>query len=108
MVDANPGELAEWALRLLEKLRATPLLRNVASDQQTGGLLADVVIDRDQAGRLGVLPQTIDDTLYDAFGQRQASTIYTQQKQYPVFPAFAPPSPPHPAPPPPLSLPPIP
>ena len=84
VVDANPVELAEWALRLLEKLRATPLLHNVASDQQTGGLAADVVIDRDKAGRLGVLPQTIDDTLYDAFGQRQVSTIYTQQNQYHV------------------------
>src|SRR5205085_3184508 len=84
MVDANPVELDEWARRLLEKLRATPLLHNVASDQQTGGLAADVVIDRDKAGRLGVLPQTIDDTLYDAFGQRQVSTIYTQQNQYHV------------------------
>ena len=90
MVDANPVELAEWALRLLEKLRATRLLHNVASDQQTGGLAADVVIDRDKAGRLGVLPQTIDDTLYDAFGQRQVSTIYTQQNQYHVVLEVAP------------------
>ncbi len=90
MVDANPVELAEWALRLLEKLRATPLLHNVASDQQTGGLAADVVIDRNNAGRLGVLPQTIDDTLYDAFGQRQVSTIYTQQNQYHVVLEVAP------------------
>src|SRR6266566_327786 len=90
MVDANPVELAEWSLRLLEKLRSTPLLHNVASDQQTGGLAADVVIDRDKAGRLGVLPQTIDDTLYDAFGQRQVSTIYTQQNQYHVVLEVAP------------------
>jgi len=90
MVDANPVELAEWAERLLEKLRSTPLLHNVASDQQTGGLAADVVIDRDKAGRLGVLPQTIDDTLYDAFGQRQVSTIYTQQNQYHVVLEVAP------------------
>lgn len=90
MVDANPMELAEWAGRLLEKLRSTPLLENVASDQQTGGLAADVVIDRDKAGRLGVLPQTIDDTLYDAFGQRQVSTIYTQQNQYHVVLEVAP------------------
>jgi hydrophobe/amphiphile efflux-1 (HAE1) family protein len=90
MVDANPVELGEWARRLLEKLRSTPLLQNVASDQQTGGLAADVVIDRDKAGRLGVLPQTIDDTLYDAFGQRQVSTIYTQQNQYHVVLEVAP------------------
>ena len=84
LVDANPVELTLTAPLLLERLQASPALRNVASDQQTGGLLADVVIDRDQAGRLGVLPQTIDDTLYDAFGQRQVSTIYTQQNQYHV------------------------
>ena len=85
LVDANPTELAEWASRLLERLRSTPSIQNIASDQQTGGLAADVVIDRDKAGRLGVLPQTIDDTLYDAFGQRQVSTIYTQQNQYHVI-----------------------
>lgn len=90
MVDANPVELADWAERLLEKLRSTPLLHNIASDQQTGGLAADVVIDRDKAGRLGVLPQAIDDTLYDAFGQRQVSTIYTQQNQYHVVLEVAP------------------
>ncbi len=71
-------------------MRATPALQNVASDQQTGGLAADVLVDRDKAGRLGVLPQTIDDTLYDAFGQRQVSTIYTQQNQYHVVLEVAP------------------
>jgi hydrophobe/amphiphile efflux-1 (HAE1) family protein len=90
LVDANPAQLAEWAPRLLERLRATPALQNVASDQQTGGLAADVLVDRDQAGRLEVLPQTIDDTLYDAFGQRQVSTIYTQQNQYHVVLEVAP------------------
>jgi len=90
LVDANTAELAEWAPRLLERLRATPALQNVASDQQTGGLAADVLVDRDKAGRLGVLPQTIDDTLYDAFGQRQVSTIYTQQNQYHVVLEVAP------------------
>jgi hydrophobe/amphiphile efflux-1 (HAE1) family protein len=90
LVDANPAELAEWAPRLLERLRATPALQNVASDQQTGGLAADVLVDRDKAGRLGVLFQTIDDTLYDAFGQRQVSTIYTQQNQYHVVLEVAP------------------
>jgi multidrug efflux pump len=90
LVDANPAELAEWAPRLLEKLRSDPALQHVASDQQTGGLAVDVRIDRDKAGRLGVLPQTIDDTLYDAFGQRQVSTIYTQQNQYHVVLEVAP------------------
>jgi multidrug efflux pump len=90
LVDANPVELADWASRLLEKLRSTPSLQNVASDQQTGGLAVDVIIDRDKAGQLGVLPQTIDDTLYDAFGQRQVSTIYTQQNQYHVVLEVAP------------------
>jgi multidrug efflux pump len=84
LVDANPAELAQWAPRLIEELQAAPALENVASDQQTGGLVVDVQIDRDKAGRLGVLPQTIDDVLYDAFGQRQISTIYTQQNQYHV------------------------
>jgi multidrug efflux pump len=78
LVDANPTELVRVAPLLLERLQSSPALRDVASDHQPGGLVADVVIDRDQAGRLGVLPQTIDDTLYDAFGQRQVSTIYTQ------------------------------
>ncbi|CAA9346356.1 MAG: Multidrug efflux system MdtABC-TolC, inner-membrane proton/drug antiporter MdtB (RND type), partial [uncultured Microvirga sp.] len=90
LVDANPVVLAEWAPRLLEKLRATPELQSVASDQQTGGLVADVQIDRDKAGRLGVLPQTVNDILYDAFGQRQVSTIYTQQNQYQVVLEVAP------------------
>ena len=90
LVDANPAELALAAPLLLERLKVSPALRNVASDQQTGGLVADVVVDRDQAGRLGVLPQTIDDTLYDAFGQRQVSTIYTQQNQYHVVLEVAP------------------
>jgi hydrophobe/amphiphile efflux-1 (HAE1) family protein len=90
LVDANPVELADWASRLLEKLRSTPSLQNVASDEQTGGLAVDVIIDRDKAGQLGVLPQTIDDTLYDAFGQRQVSTIYTQQNQYHVVLEVAP------------------
>jgi hydrophobe/amphiphile efflux-1 (HAE1) family protein len=90
LVDANPVELADWSSRLLEQLRSTPSLQNVASDQQTGGLAVDVTIDRDKAGQLGVLPQTIDDTLYDAFGQRQVSTIYTQQNQYHVVLEVAP------------------
>jgi len=78
------NELHHWAPRLLEKLEALPQLRDLASDQQNGGLEASVVIDRDTASRLGITPQMIDDTLYDAFGQRQVSTIFTQLNQYHV------------------------
>ena len=78
------NELHLWAPRLLEKLEALPQLRDLASDQQNGGLEASVVIDRDTASRLGITPQMIDDTLYDAFGQRQVSTIFTQLNQYHV------------------------
>jgi len=81
---ADPGELHAWAPRLLERLQALPELRDVASDQQNGGLQASLVIDRDTASRLGITPQLIDDTLYDAFGQRQVSTIFTQLNQYHV------------------------
>jgi multidrug efflux pump len=89
--DADPVELAEWTPRLVARLRASPALVDVASDQQNRGLLASVVIDRDTAARLGVLPQAVDDTLYDAFGQRQVSTIFTQLNQYHVVLEVAPP-----------------
>jgi multidrug efflux pump len=82
--DADANELNDWSARILDKLRTQPELRDVASDQQNGGLKADLVIDRDTAARFGILPQTIDDTLYDAFGQRQVSTIFTQLNQYHV------------------------
>jgi multidrug efflux pump len=82
--DADASELNDWSGRILTKLRAQPELRDVASDQQNGGLKADLVIDRDTAARFGILPQAIDDTLYDAFGQRQVSTIFTQLNQYHV------------------------
>jgi multidrug efflux pump len=82
--DADAKELDTWSTRLLEKLRHYPQLRDVATDQQTGGLKETLVIDRDSASRLGITPQMIDDTLYDAFGQRQISTIYTQLNQYHV------------------------
>ena len=82
--DADASELNDWSNRILAKLRTLPELRDVASDQQNGGLKADLVIDRDTAARFGILPQTIDDTLYDAFGQRQVSTIFTQLNQYHV------------------------
>jgi multidrug efflux pump len=69
----------------LEKLKTLPELTDVASDQQTTGLQTTLRIDRDTAGRLGILPQAIDDVLYDAFGQRQISTIFTQLNQYRVI-----------------------
>jgi multidrug efflux pump len=81
---ADAGDLNTWVPRLMEKLQALPQLRDVANDQLTSGLKADLVIDRDTASRLGILPQAIDDTLYDAFGQRQVSTIFTQLNQYHV------------------------
>jgi multidrug efflux pump len=84
MEDADSQELSVWAPRLVTELRKLPSMRDVATDQQNGGLKADLVIDRDTASRLGILPQTIDDTLYDAFGQRQVSTIFTQLNQYHV------------------------
>jgi multidrug efflux pump len=90
--DADTRELSEWAPRLVARLRELPELRDVASDQQSGGLQAMLEIDRDSASRLGIAPQLIDDTLYDAFGQRQVSTIFTQLNQYhvilEVLPAF--------------------
>jgi multidrug efflux pump len=84
MEDADAQELATWAQRLIERLKSAPELRDVASDQQNNGLRANLVIDRDTASRLGILPQAIDDTLYDAFGQRQISTMFTQLNQYHV------------------------
>jgi multidrug efflux pump len=74
-----------WIPRLVDKLKTIPELRDVASDQQNNGLGLEVVIDRDTAGRLGITPQNVDDILYDAFGQRQVSTIYTQSNQYHVI-----------------------
>ena len=76
--------LYEWAPRLVDALRSAPQLRDVNSDQQMHGLMANVIIDRDTAARLGVTPQQIDDALYDAFGQRMISTIYKKLNQYHV------------------------
>jgi multidrug efflux pump len=84
MEDSDAGELGEWSTRLLQKLQGAPQLCDVASDQQNNGLAVSLVIDRDTASRLGILPQAIDDTLYDAFGQRQVSTMFTQLNQYHV------------------------
>jgi multidrug efflux pump len=82
--DPDGAELAAWAPRLLASLRALPALRDVSTDQQDKGLGTAIVIDRSTASRLGVSPQVIDDTLYDAFGQRQVSTMFTQVNQYRV------------------------
>ena len=82
--DADPKELQEWAPKLLAEMRKQPELRDVASDQETAGLQVSLTIDRDTASRLGVNPQVIDDTLYDAFGQRQISIIFTQLNLYRV------------------------
>ncbi len=83
--DADLAELTEWAPRLVEELRKSPVLRDVASDQETAGLQVSLTIDRDTASRLGISPQVIDDTLYDAFGQRQISIIFTQLNLYRVI-----------------------
>ena len=83
--DADPKELAEWGPKVVEKLRKLPELRDVTSDLLSSGLQENLTIDRDTAARLGILPQAIDDTLYDAFGQRQISTIFTQLNQYRVI-----------------------
>jgi multidrug efflux pump len=82
--DPDPMELAEWASRLTDELRTLPELADVVSDQQTSGRGLALTIDRDSASRLGVSPQAIDDALYDAFGQRQVSTMFTQLNLYRV------------------------
>jgi len=83
--DADGAELAEWTPRLVEKLAQVPGLSSVASDQQTEGYQVDITVDRDKASRLNVLPADIDNTLYDALGQRIISTIFTQLNQYRVI-----------------------
>jgi multidrug efflux pump len=82
--DPDIKELSYWAPRLVKTLSELPELRDVSSDQQTNGLQIFLTIDRTTASRLGITPQVIDDTLYDAFGQRQISTIFTQLNQYRV------------------------
>ena len=83
--DANPDELAQWVPKLVTALQGLPQFEDVASDQQENGLSAYIAIDRDTAGRFGVTPATIDNALYDAFGQRIISTIFTQSNQYRVI-----------------------
>src|SRR5512146_2069135 len=83
--DADPEELNRWAPKLVESLQTLPELRDVSSDQQDRGLASMLAIDRNTAARMGITPQLIDDTLYDAFGQRQVSTMFTQLNQYRVI-----------------------
>jgi hydrophobic/amphiphilic exporter-1 (mainly G- bacteria), HAE1 family len=82
--DANLAELNEWAPKILEKMKTLPQLRDVATDQQTEGTTLQLSIDRDTAARYGIQPQLIDDTLYDAFGQRQVTQYFTQLNSYHV------------------------
>jgi multidrug efflux pump len=82
--DPDQTELNTWTNRLMKKLQDVKELRDVATDQQTSGLAAALVIDRVTASRMGITPSMIDQTLYDAFGQRQISTLYTQLNQYHV------------------------
>jgi multidrug efflux pump subunit AcrB len=88
--DADPDELAEWGPKILEAMRKLPELSDVASDQQAEAPTLALRIDRDSAARLAVSTQAIDDTLYDAFGQRQISTIFTQLNLYRVILEVAP------------------
>jgi len=83
--DPDQQELNYWTGKLMAKLQALPELRDLATDQQTSGLAASLIVDRVTASRLGITPQAIDQTLYDAFGQRQVSTLYTQLNQYHVI-----------------------
>jgi len=88
--DPDPNELNLWTGRLVDKMKQLPQLADVATDQQTGGLAVSLIIDRVTASRLGIAPSTIDSTLYDAYGQRQISTMYTQLNQYHVILETAP------------------
>jgi multidrug efflux pump len=88
--DADPAELRRWAPKVVEALRERAELRDVGTDQQDAGLQASITIDRATASRLGITPQVVDDTLYDAFGQRQISTMFTQLNQYRVILEVAP------------------
>ncbi len=84
LMDPDTAELSAWSGRLLQRLRQDPALRDVTSDLRDGGLRVTVQVDRERMARLGVTMQAVDDVLYDAFGQRQISTIYGQANQYRV------------------------
>ncbi len=83
--DANPDELAAWSSKLVDKLNHTPEIAGASSDLQQNGLSAYITVDRDTAGRFGITLATIDNALYDAYGQRIVSTIFTQSNQYRVI-----------------------
>ncbi|HET7106101.1 MAG TPA: efflux RND transporter permease subunit [Candidatus Acidoferrum sp.] len=83
--DPDPAELSDWTNRFVSRLKKLSDLEDVATDEQPGGLAVSLVIDRQTASRLGIAPTTIDNTLYDAFGQRQINTMYTQLNQYHVI-----------------------
>ena len=83
--DANLDELNQWAPKILNRMKTLPELRDVATDQQTEGTTLTLTIDRDTASRYGIQPQLIDDTLYDAFGQRQVTQYFTQLNSYHVI-----------------------
>jgi multidrug efflux pump len=90
--DPDPAELATWTGKLVDAMRRLPQVRDVATDNQPNGVTAQLAIDRATASRMNITADTIDSTLYDAFGQRQISTLYTQSNQYhvilEVLPAF--------------------
>src|SRR5262249_23960394 len=83
--DANPDELAQWAPKLVERLNRLPAIEGAALDLQENGLSANVTIDRNTASRFGITLTTVDNALYDAFGQRIVSTIFTHTNQYRVI-----------------------
>jgi len=88
--DPDADELERWTPQFVKKLQSLPVLHDVASDQQNRGLQARLLIDRNTAARFGITPQMIDDTLYDAFGQRQINIMFTQLNQYRVVLEVAP------------------
>ena len=90
LVGTDAAEVTSWSIKLVEMLRRDPAVRDVSSEAQEGGLRALVNVDREKAGRLGISMQVINDTLNDAFGQRQISTIYGQANQYRVILEAAP------------------
>jgi len=83
--DSNGDELNQWAPKLLDKLKSLPELRDIATDQQMQGTTLTLTINREEAARFGITPQAIDDTLYDAFGQRQVAQYFTQTNSYHVI-----------------------
>ena len=83
--DPDQDELNQWTQKFVDRLKTLPELEDVATDQQLGGLAVSLQIDRPTASRLGIAPTTVDNTLYDAFGQRQINTMYTQLNQYHVI-----------------------